>query len=174
MSSQFFAALGAPGPHPSLGAHAETYGPLIGSWAGEFHDHASPEMPVGAVEIHFAWVLEGRAVQDLWIAPSRAARAEGPGPTRRLYGTTLRVFDPSTELWRVTWLNPESGARCDLLGRRVGDQVIQLGVRDGRPIRWSFVTIEPDAFRWQGHVLEPDGATWRLETEFRVRRIRGA
>jgi hypothetical protein len=37
-------------------------------------------------EIHFGWVLEGRAVQDIWIRPKR------PVPST-MYGTTLRVFD---------------------------------------------------------------------------------
>ena len=31
----FLDALVARGPHPSLGAHADTYGRLIGSWAGQ-------------------------------------------------------------------------------------------------------------------------------------------
>ncbi|HTP29420.1 MAG TPA: hypothetical protein VMK12_27620 [Anaeromyxobacteraceae bacterium] len=155
MLPQLFDALAALGPHPSLGVHAETYGRLIGSWAGEVHDHTPLGVAVGPAEIHFAWVLEGRAVQDAWIVPSRAARGQGPAPLRCRYGTTLRVFHPSDQLWRVIWLNPVSGMRNDLVGRRVGENVIHLGTRDGKPIRWSIIEIQPNAFRWQGHILEP-------------------
>jgi hypothetical protein len=72
----------------------------------------------------------------------------------------------------VLWLNPASGTRCELVGRREGDRVLQVGLRDERPIRWTFVEITAERFLWQGHVLEPDGETWRLETEFRMRRRR--
>jgi hypothetical protein len=171
MPSTFFAALDAAGPHPSLGGHADTYGRLIGSWTGEVHDHyPDGRSTIGSAEVHFAWVLEGRAVQDLWIGPARAERGSGPRPPRDRYGTTLRVFEPASEGWRVTWINPAGGSRTELVGRRQGDDVVQLGTRDGWPIRWSFVEIEPRSFRWLGHILERDGVGWRLETEFRFRR----
>lgn len=159
----------APGPHPSLGTHADTYGRLIGSWRGEVQGHLPGRpTPPATLEIHFAWVLEGRAVQDVWITPARPQRAQGvqaPVPPLDWYGTTLRVFDPKTETWRATWWNAIGGGRIDLEGVRQGDDIVQLGVRQGRPIRWTFTNIRSDSFLWQGHILEPDGSTWRLEVE---------
>jgi len=35
-----------------------------------------------------------------------------------------------------------------------------------------FTEIAPDSFRWTGEALQPDGKTWKLEGEFRARRIR--
>jgi hypothetical protein len=170
MNSPFVSALVADGPHPSLGAHADTYGRFIGSWSGEVHDHfPDGQISVGSVEVHFAWVLEGRAVQDLWIAPARPQRG-GRAVARDRYGMTLRVFDPPSETWRVVWINPSADTRTDLVGRRHGDDVVQLGTRDGRPIRWTFSEVQSDSFLWQGHILEPDGMTFRLEAEFRFRR----
>ncbi|PTL84003.1 hypothetical protein [Vitiosangium sp. GDMCC 1.1324] len=172
MKNLFLEALAAPGPHPSLGEHAATYGRLIGSWAGEVHDHAPDgRVSVSNVEIHFAWVLEGRAIQDLWISPTLAERASGGHlPERYRYGTTLRIFDPELAAWRVVWQNPVIGTRSDLIGRRQGDDIVQVGMRDARPIRWTFLDITPQSFVWRGHILEPDGETWWLESEFRVRR----
>lgn len=60
-----FTHLAAPGPHESLGAHAETYGWLIGSWRDEYTDYDDDRVLRGAIEVHFAWVLEGRAIQDV-------------------------------------------------------------------------------------------------------------
>jgi hypothetical protein len=34
-----------------------------------------------------------------------------------------------------------------------------------------FTEITPDSFRWTGEALNPDGKTWRLEGEFRARRV---
>ena len=88
------------------------------------------------------------------------------------YGTSLRVYDREFVAWRVTWFNPVTGARNDLVGRRRGADIVQEGVNaDGRKIRWLFTDIAPTSFRWLGESLEPDGKTWRLEAEFRARRV---
>jgi hypothetical protein len=159
MTKELLETLSAPGPHPSLGTEAETYGRLIGSWAGTLRDFDGDALKIERpVEIHFAWVLEGRAVQDVWISPGR------------LYGSTLRVFEPARAAWHVTWLHPATGVRSELEGRRVGDDVVQLGLIDGRPARWTFSRIRPDSFLWQGHILETDGETWRLAAEFDLTR----
>jgi hypothetical protein len=166
--------LEATGPHPSLGREAETYGRVIGSWEGELIDHfSSPTPQTHSVEAHFSWVLEGRAVQDVWITPARGERASHATRALDWYGATFRVYDPKAELWRVIWNDPASGLRIELEGRAQGDDVVQLGIRAGRPIRWTFSEIRRDSFRWQGHALEDDGNTWRLEVDIRFRRARG-
>jgi hypothetical protein len=170
--------LANPGPHPSLGKHAETYERIVGSWTGEVHNHMvdssgrEDPAPVASIEVHFGWVLDGRAVQDVWISPSRRDRAAGVRAALEWYGSTLRVFDPNSESWRTTWTDPSSGLRIDLEGRRQGDDIVQIGTRGGRPIRWTFSQIRPESLLWQGHILDPDGATWRLEVEVRLRRHR--
>ena len=84
----------------------------------------------------------------------------------------MRVYDSELKAWRVTWFNPVSGARNDLIGRRQGPDIVQEGVGpDGRKIRWLFTDIKPASFIWRGESLEPDGKTWRLEAEFRARRM---
>jgi len=172
MKEALWNVLAAAEPHPSLGAHADDYGRVIGSWRGELIDHFSAKSPqTRSVEAHFGWVLEGRAVQDVWITPARAERSSAEKRTLDWYGTTLRIYDPKTELWRVTWSDPVSGYRIELEGRRQGDDIVQLGMRAGRPIRWTFSEIRADSFRWQGHALADDGVTWRLEIDIGFRRM---
>jgi hypothetical protein len=171
MKRTFFEVLGAPGPHPSLGEEAATYGRVIGSWRGQLNDHFSGATPkTQQVEAHFAWVLEGRAVQDVWITPPRSQASSGDAALD-WYGSTLRVYDPVAKLWRVTWSDPAAQQYLQLEGRRQGQDVVQLGVRAGRPIRWTFSEIELESFRWQGHSLMDDGSSWRLEVAMQFRRM---
>ena len=48
----------ASAPHPSLGEHADTFGRLIGSWAGTYRDRdpGGPE-ETGNMEVHFGRVI---------------------------------------------------------------------------------------------------------------------
>jgi hypothetical protein len=172
--AEFHNALSAAGRSPEIPEAADAYGWLIGSWALEAYDHLAeggPRQSTG--EVHFGWTLDGRAVQDVWIAPPRPERARDLSKTINLYGTTLRVWDPAIQAWRVTWINPVSGKSNTLIGRWSGKDVVQVGTAsDGTPIRWSFTEITPDSFHWIGEVLSPDGKTWKLAGEFRARRLR--
>jgi hypothetical protein len=174
MTDGFTSALVASAPHPGLGRHAATYARLIGGWRGTLRNHmtGAGAPPTASVEAHFAWVLEGRAVQDTWITPARHAGGADSG--MRWYGTTLRVFDPKLEAWRTTWTDPLSQLVIELIGRSQGDDIVQLGTRDGRPIRWTFSNVQPRSFTWQGHILNPDGRTWDLEVDIAFERTREA
>lgn len=174
MDGYFVEVLQTGKPHPLLGAHAETYGRVMGSWVGEIHNHmVEGTAPVTSIEAHFAWVLDGRAVQDVWITPSRKDRgATGTQALLDWYGATLRVFNPKTESWHVIWIDPVSGLKIELEGRRQGNDIVQIGTRGDRPIRWTFSEIQQNSFTWRGHILEPDGVTWRLEVEIYFRRLR--
>jgi hypothetical protein len=163
----------APAPHPSLGRHAETYARVMGSWEGELVNHMVPGTPATSVEAHFGWALDGRAVQDVWITPARKHRLPGSKPVLDWYGTTLRVFDPGSEAWRTVWTDPASQLRIELEGRRVGDDIVQLGRHDGRAIRWTFSAIRERSFSWQAHALDFDGSTWRLQIDILFRRMDG-
>jgi hypothetical protein len=169
--SGFVETLHSPGPHPSLGKHADTYGRLIGSWEGEYRDE-DPGVPpeTGLIEVHFGWVLQGRAVQDTFIAPLRNADPAASALRRQTYGTTVRVFHPELAAWRAVWLNPVNGYRTDVIGRRVGDDIVQFCYVEERPEKWVFSEITARSFRWRAFLLADDGVTWRVDTEFHLRR----
>ncbi len=170
--SAMFNALMAIGP-ATQSPGATLYDQLIGSWDVDVFDY-KPDgtRRVSGGEWHFAWVLEGRAVQDVLIVPPRGARRlrEAPGPGNR-YGTTIRVYDPSRDAWNVTWFNPVAGIRGDLIGRRRGDSIVQEGQEpDGEMFRWTFRDITDDSFRWVGEISTNVGATWHLTQELAARR----
>lgn len=173
-SDGFASALLSDGPAPELGDRAQDFDWLVGGWSATVKDFADDGgVRVSRGEWWFSWVLEGRAMQDVWISPprdERRGRAGDSAPNGR-YGTTLRRFDRTQGVWRVTWINPVTGAENELIGRRRGDAIVLLGTAGGRPIRWQFVDISTSSFTWQGFQLEPDGATWRLQAEFELQRL---
>ena len=173
-TASFVSALAAVGRSPEIPESADVYGWLIGSWELDVFDYdADGNVHRSKGEVHFGRVLEGRAVQDVWIMPPRAERTANLDTRRNRYGTTLRVWDSSIQAWRVTWINPVTGCRDELIGRRSGQDIVQVGTHaDGTPIRWIFTEITPDSFRWTGEALQPDGKTWKLEDEFRAKRMR--
>lgn len=152
----------------------DLYGRLIGSWELDVFDYDADGNAVRSKgEVHFGWVLEGRAVQDVWIMPRRQERTTALDRRRNRYGTTLRIWDAALQAWRVTWINPVTGFRNELIGRSSGDDIVQVGTHpDGTPIRWIFTGITAASFRWTGERLLPDGNSWKLEDEFHARRIR--
>src|SRR5262245_38259268 len=173
-AESFSVALAAPGRAPEIPDSADVYGWLIGSWELQIVHYLVDVTARGLKgETHFGWVLEGRAVQDVWIMrvpPLHRANEQDKGLST--YGTTLRIWDPLIQAWRVTWVNPVTGSRDELIGRWCGKDIVQVGRHaDGTPIRWSFTEITPESFRWLGEALETDGRTWKLEAEFRARRM---
>lgn len=166
-------ALTSAAPHPDLPHEQRIFAPFIGSWnlivTWYGDDGAVTRQERG--EWHFAWVLEGRAVQDVWIVPPRAERA---GRTDLYeYGTSLRFFDPAAGAWRSTWIGPARHAVHTFTARRVGDEVVLETIpEDGTRMRWAFSDIGEDGFVWRN--LREAGADWRLTQDFRASRMRPA
>lgn len=168
------AALVHAGRAVEIGEMDDLYGWLVGSWELEVRNYWGDISSLGLkAEAHFGWVLEGRAVQDVWIIPRQEQRAKLPNPKLFSYGTTLRVWDPKIRAWQVTWINPVTGTHVHLVGRRAGRDVVQVGTNpEGTPIKWSFVDITENSFRWTGETLDADGKTWLLQGDFVAKRIR--
>jgi hypothetical protein len=161
MDNPILRFLPADGPHPDLDPNADLYGGFVGSWDIDNHqyDESRGEWVDSRGECHFGWILEGRAIQDLWGSP------------RRGFGTTIRSYDPSIDAWRIHWFAPAWTSYCTLIGRADGNRIMQEGEQsDGRLIRWSFNDITPDSFLWRGEISDDSGATWRLEQEMHARR----
>jgi len=170
----FSAALAASARAPEIPESEDVYGWLVGSWEltiCHYLDMDVTSRPIRG-EVHAGWVLQGRAVQDVWFYPSDPSSA---GLDKMItYGTTLRVWDPAIKAWRITWINPATNHREEQIGRRNGKDIVQIGVRsNGTPTRWRFTEITSDSFHWLGDALQPDGQTWQLEAEFRARRFPG-
>ncbi len=158
-------------PNAALADKLDLYGRFVGSWRADIEYRAF----TGAVlrdegEWHFAWVLEGRAIQDVWIFPARDRR-KTPMPWH-MYGTTLRWYDPALDAWHINWFDPTRPMQMRQLARAVGADIVQTGEdQNGFVRRWRFTDIARDSFRWLGDASWDRGATWTLEMEMRARRV---
>jgi hypothetical protein len=172
-SNSFAEALLSQARSPEIAAQQDIYAPLLGAWNVEARDRTEAgTFQVSHGEWFFARTLEGRAVQDVWIAPARGQRPPDGSRIANRYGTSVRTFDPSTRSWQVTWFNPVTGAFDVLQVRMEGERIVQEGTRrNGQRIRWIFKEITDDSFHWTGEGQLPDGS-WRLEAEFFGRRRR--
>jgi hypothetical protein len=158
--------LAASSPHPSLGDHAQVWDRFVGAWDCDFGfylDDGSVRRSAG--ELDFGWVIDGRALQDIWISyPS-------DGTKERNIGTSIRFFDDKSKTWRVVFVSPAYGALLTVQGGLEGNRIVLRGTDDeGSALRWSFNDIQADSFVWRGEKSRDGGKTWRLEEEHRMKR----
>jgi hypothetical protein len=164
--------LGAAAPDSAMASKLDLYGRFVGSWELDVTFHA----PDGTTrrtdgEWHFAWVLDGKAVQDVWIVPSlRLRRRDAAEP--QFYGSTMRWYDPAIDAWHITYFDPGIAFQLRQVGRAQGSDIVQVGdMTHGVLARWRFLDIARDSFRWLGERSWDRGATWSPQTEFRARRM---
>ena len=153
-------------PAPKYKDQLMLFGQFVGDW--EFEGAAlgpGGERSTDKGEIHFAWVLQGRAIQDLWI--EREVSDKRP----KVYGSTMRFYDPTIDAWRITWTEPGYGVITSLIGRKVADEIVLEGKdREGTTIHWIFSQIKSDSFHWRAERLI--GNSWQLYEDLSARRMK--
>ena len=155
-------ALISPAPRPDLPG-AAAFAPLIGSWdlvVTDIADDGTSSDRAG--EWHFAWALGGRAVIDVWISPSRAARADDDSGE---WGMTVRFPDPATGRWRSTWHGPARGWLIPFEAAVDGGAPVLTSELDGVSRQWIFSDVTPTGFRWRAEE-SVDGAPFRVRQRF--------
>ena len=172
--ADFPAVLHADGPDPERAGVLKLYGRFVGDWDAEIIAHApdgTSHRTLG--EIHFGWVLQGRAVQDVWMIPRLSDRPTAPQfpIAGNWYGTTLRVNDPTIDAWRIFWMDPARNVFRQQIGRAQGTDIVQEGTTDtGERTRWSFTDITDNSFYWLGESKPAGAPQWKLVVDVKARR----
>jgi hypothetical protein len=173
-STSFAQVLHADGPDQDREAKLALYAWIVGRWDMDvtalLEDGTTHQ---GRGEIHAGWVLQGRAIQDVWMIPPLEERKSGvrqlPG-AGNWYGTTLRIYDPNLDAWRILWNDPATDYFTQQIGRARGSDVVQEGPDPrGGAMRWTFAEIQSDSFHWTAEHA-PDEKNWRREVDIRARR----
>ncbi|RRD02385.1 hypothetical protein [Prevotella sp. OH937_COT-195] len=144
--SEFIRALCSNARNEQILAEYDYFGGLIGEWDIVWNDHledVEPRQVKG--EWIFSRVLDGTAVQDLFIVPSRSERLRDKQPDAE-YGTTLRIFNPKTMAWDIFY--GCMGEAIRLTACKMNNDII-LTENTTKKMRYVFSDITSSAFRWR-------------------------
>jgi hypothetical protein len=158
--------LGADGPFPELKEKLELFGQFVGDWdilEDRLYEPDGSEIVLKG-ELHWGWILDGRAVQDVWMFYDESGRAIPAG-------TTVRFYDSNIDAWRSVWVTPEGHEVKTFVGRKVSDEVVLEGKNlEGELLRWTFSDIKRNSFTWRGEKSTDDGKTWTLTERMLIQR----
>ena len=101
--SDFSNALIPEMPKKELQEKLSLFGHFIGDWEfeGIFGKGTTDELRVPG-EWLFSWILNGTAIQDVFICPSRKEMEKNPNPDAE-YGTTIRFYNQPTDSWNMCY-----------------------------------------------------------------------
>lgn len=163
------------GPEPEMGKKLMLFGQFVGDWdilEDQFYQvNGTPnlEQNLARGQLHWGWILGGRAVQDVWMSIDEKTGKTVPE------GTTIRFYDKKIGAWHSVWISPTQGVVKTFLARQVGEEIVLEGrASDGYPVKWIFSDITQDSFRWRSEETHDNGKTWVLREEMRIRRRPGA
>lgn len=142
------------------------FGQFVGAWKfdGEYLNDKN-ELCTSKGEWVFSWVLEGKAVQDVFIWPPRDERNKPLGDNE--YGTTLRFYNPETGKWDIIY--SDNGIPILLEADKVGKNIV-LTERSQGKMQWIFSDICANSFVWRSLYCEEDGSLKQL-AKLDVKRI---
>jgi hypothetical protein len=177
--------LNSDGPDPALVDKLKLFGQFVGDWEFDLISIRPDGKRVkGGGEWHFGWVLGGRAVQDVWIARDDVSKPDG---SISEWGTTVRCYDPKSDVWRVVWVGPKRGNLMGFVARHSADEIVmETDYVQGLPHRnapsgvptnrgqWIFDEIKPDSFRWRSLISHDGGKNWTMSQEMFARRVKPA
>jgi len=166
--NNFFTALYANAKNDALPSEYDFYGKLIGDWDILWVENEGTEKERKVKgEWLFARTLEGMAIQDLFIVPSRAERKINPQPDAE-YGTTVRIYNPKTYNWDIYY--GCAGQAVRLEARKEGNLLVQTEILQGK-LKWIFSNIMEDSFKWERNVCNEDG-TWKTKAVVYAKRTK--
>lgn len=166
--NDFETALVSPGKNSLIPEEDNWFGPLVGTWDIEWVDgHGTEHERHVKGEWIFSWVLEGMAVQDVFICPSREARKIKTWPDAA-YGTTIRIYNPQQRTWDIFL---RCGRRIHAAGSEKGRQPDCPDGNYRAKDEMDFSELTENTFHWRNMATE-DGMHWFLQGEaFAARRI---
>ena len=153
--------------NPEAPAGVAQYGQFEGTWKcapafrnakGEWQE--SPARPTWV----WHYVLNGHAVQDVWIPDPENA------PPTAAMGTNLRVYDAENDRWDMVWTTESLGAFQVFQARMVDGEIvmhgdIEAGQRPAHLARITFHNIGKQHFDWKYEASAPgDGENWQLQS----------
>lgn len=165
--------------HPEAPPETEQYGRLAGVW---YTENKALHQGTWYCCWHAVWawkyVIDGFAVQDYWFQLEKDLPPVTPlGRNSSL--TQLRVFQPDSGTWSVSFVNNRAGAggpvRGSFLSREEEGTMVMWPPKPddpGAPLRRIvFYDISRDHWRWRFERSEDGGRSWQVRTRIEAYRI---
>jgi len=161
------ATLQAVKPNPSLGDQANFLARLVGTWDVDYTDYLKDGSTLRRTgEFTIGWIMDGRAIQDVWIVDPWGTHVE-----REVY-TEVHYFEPKSRTWQAVFVDPQEGSIARLTSTELSKDRYVLVTHDlgGKDTRWSFSDIRPDSFEWRDETSSDGGKTWSLHSDYHMKR----
>lgn len=117
-------------------------------------------------ELHWGWILDGLAVQDVWEFTDNET-----GKSLDM-GTTIRFYNSEINAWNSVWASPTQRVIKTFIGRNFDDGIV-LDAQTGfdHPVRWFFYNVTQDGFQWRAEEHQTEDEPWIVVEEMKIRRI---
>ena len=147
-----------------------TFGRFVGDWDLDWRGATTDGAPVTAQgRLSFGWVLDGRAVQDVWKVPPAVPGDPGIAGYG-FHGSTIRFYDSTIDAWRSTWIEPVNGLVRKFIGKERDGRIVLLSVDSQPHMRWTFRDIQPGSFTWTAEYSTDGGHIWIEDEQMIARR----
>lgn len=160
--------LEAAGPYPGMERQLSLFGQFVGDWViveDRFLKEDSADITYRG-ELHWRWILEGRATQDVWMMFDEERGMMVP------IGSTVRFYDSSKEDWQSIWIVPSrSEIRLFRAHGETGSIVLESTTNEGHPEHWVFFDIKHDSFKWRAEESHDNGRSWKITEIMNIMRM---
>jgi hypothetical protein len=164
-TKHFIEGLSSRCPNATLQEKLQLFGQFVGDWdiLEDKYMGDDGKWITQSEELHWGWILGGRAVQDVWMSHDKKNGKSNPD------GTTVRFYDPKIYAWHSVWISPALGVVRTFLGRETGNEIVLEETNADRKVKWIFSEITPESFRWHSEE-SADGKSWNVREEMRIKR----
>lgn len=170
--NQFCQALTALNPSSHIPPQDNWFAPLIGHWDFEWIDKKGDMECKVPGEWIFSWIIEGCAIQDVFICPSRPNR-QGDMFKNAAYGTTLCWYNAQEHCWEAVYADKESYTTLKAQKDK-SDIVLTCTNCEGYQMKWIFSDITSDNFHWRNIISNDNGENWTVAGQLFASRRRWA
>lgn len=139
------------------------YAPLIGDWVFDYFETSGRRLKG---EWFFRKALDGTAVEDIFICPSRDTKDSNPQPDGE-YGVAIRMYNAEMRCYDMTYICTKYTKRLKV--HKV-DGRIECTVLSDPTKKWVFSEITEDTFYWQNITVLENGE-WKINCEVYAKRV---
>ena len=162
--------------HPDAPAELAQFGRLVGIWEAQTEIKAQDGAWVRTEPAVWIWkyTLGGFATQDLWIQPKDHLPSYLKSLGRTYLLTSLRLFEPSSNRWRIAWATNGAGQGAGqdfgtFTAVAQGDDMVLTGSSSYGKQRVTFSEVTESSFVWTSEYSPKDGE-WMAVMRVRAQR----